>query len=211
MVNKEILFFEAPSKNIIATGIDRKMSPEEISRLSWLFGNAVQVASETIRGTFVGPRREMVTPWSTNAVEMAQNMGVTGISRIEEYFPSNGDNPDHDPMLQRVYHNLDQDIFTIHHEPEPVREINDIAAYNKQEGLALSPEEVEYLEKLSHHLGRKLTDSEVFGFSQVNSEHCRHKIFNGTFVIDGTEHRSSLFSTDKTHNRAESQSCRFGV
>ena len=197
MVNKEILFFEAPSNNIVATGIDRKMSPEEISRLSWLFGNAVQVISETIRGTFVGPRREMITPWSTNAVEMAQNMGVTGILRIEEYFPSNDDNPDHDPMLQRVYHNLDQDIFTIHHEPEPVREINDIAAYNKQEGLALSPEEVEYLEKLSRHLGRKLTDSEVFGFSQVNSEHCRHKIFNGTFVIDGTEHRSSLFSMIK--------------
>ncbi|MCK7537700.1 MAG: hypothetical protein MZV63_45480 [Marinilabiliales bacterium] len=50
-----------------------------------------------------------------------------------------------------------------------------------------------YLENLSRNLGRKLTDGEVFGFSQVNSEHCRHKIFNGTFVIDGTEHESSLF------------------
>src|SRR5665811_703070 len=99
--------------------------------------------------------------------------------------------------LQRVYHNLDQDIFTVHHEPEPVRDIDDIEAYNRQEGLALSPPEVEYLERLSHSLGRKLTDSEVFGFSQVNSEHCRHKIFNGTFIIDGKEHRSSLFSLIK--------------
>ncbi len=197
MTSKAILFFQAPSKNIIATGINRILSSEEVGRLSWLFGNAVQLASETISGIFVGPRREMVTPWSTNAVEMAQNMGVNGISRIEEYFPAGKENPDHDPMLQRVYHNLDQEIFTVHHEPEPVREITDIAAYNQQEGLALSPQEVDYLEKLTHNLGRKLTDSEVFGFSQVNSEHCRHKIFNGTFIIDGTEHRSSLFSMIK--------------
>ncbi len=197
MTSKAILFFETPSTNIIATGTDRELSPEEISRLSWLYGNAVQIPSGTINGTFVGPRREMITPWSTNAVEMAQNMGVTGISRIEEYFPARDENPDHDPMLQRVYHNLDQEIFTVHHEPDPVRDIDDIEAYNRQEGLALSPQEVEYLAQLSRSLGRKLTDSEVFGFSQVNSEHCRHKIFNGTFIIDGIEHRSSLFSLIK--------------
>jgi len=136
MTDRKILFFETLSTNIIATGIDRTLSPEEISRLSWLYGNAVQIASETITGTFIGPRREMITPWSTNAVEMAQNMGVTGILRIEEYQPAKEDNPVHDPMLQRVYHNLDQDIFTVHHEPEPVREIDDIEAYNQQEGLA---------------------------------------------------------------------------
>src|SRR5659263_383040 len=201
MTGKAILFFEAPSANIIATGIDRTLSPEEISRLSWLYGNAVQVASESIIGTFVGPRREMITPWSTNAVEMAQNMGVTGILRIEEYLPAKGENPDHDPMLQRVYHNLDQDIFTVHHEPEPVRDIDDIEAYNRQEGLALSPPEVEYLERLSHTLGRKLTDSEVFGFSQVNSEHCRHQIFNGTFIINGEEKESTLIQMIKKTTR----------
>ena len=65
--------------------------------------------------------------------------------------------------------------------------IDDISAYNKSEGLALSPEEEDYLRQLAQRLGRPLTDSEVFGFSQVNSEHCRHKIFNGTFVIDGEE------------------------
>ena len=167
------------------------------NRLSWLFGNATRVDGSTVPGTFIGPRREMVTPWSTNAVEITQNMALNGILRIEEFFPSGDENPAHDPMLQRVYHGLDQDIFTIRHEPEQVTLIEDIASYNEKEGLALSSEEVAYLENLSRHIGRVLTDSEVFGFSQVNSEHCRHKIFNGTFVIDGVEHQSSLFSLIK--------------
>lgn len=192
-----ILFFNAPSGKIIALSTENELSPDELERLSWLFGDARPAESSTVKGTFIGPRREMVTPWSTNAVEITQNMAITGITRIEEYSPAVGDNPAHDPMLQRVYHGLDQEIFTVHHEPEPVRDIDDIAAYNAQEGLALSNEEVLYLEDLSRSLGRKLTDSEVFGFSQVNSEHCRHKIFNGTFVIDGQEQDSSLFSLIK--------------
>nr|MCU0410525.1 phosphoribosylformylglycinamidine synthase [Bacteroidales bacterium] len=201
MPHKRVLFFKTASGNIIAVGTDRQLGPDEISRLSWLFGNAGPSDTDTVRGTFVGPRREMITPWSTNAVEITQNMAVTGITRIEEYQPAEGDNPAHDPMLQRVYHDLDQDIFIVHHEPEPVREIDDIAAYNEQEGLALSPEEIGYLENLSRSLGRKLTDSEVFGFSQVNSEHCRHKIFNGTFIIDREEKESSLFALIKRTTR----------
>lgn len=63
--------------------------------------------------------------------------------------------------------------------------------------MALNPEEVDYLKSLSAKLNRPLTDSEVFGFSQVNSEHCRHKIFNGVFVIDGEEKPSSLFKLIK--------------
>lgn len=78
-----------------------------------------------------------------------------------------------------------------------MREITDIAACNEQEGLALSQEEVEYLQSVAEALGRPLTDSEVFGFSQVNSEHCRHKIFNGTFVIDGKEQEETLFQLIK--------------
>jgi phosphoribosylformylglycinamidine synthase len=96
-------------------------------------------------------------------------------------------------MLSQKYEGLDQDIFTINTEPHPVIEVEDIAAFNKQEGLALNDEEVKYLNDLSAKLERKLTDSEVFGFSQVNSEHCRHKIFNGSFVIDGEEKPSTLF------------------
>ena len=209
MIDRTILFFEASPVKIIAAGTERRLTPEETGRLTWLFSNARKLDSESVKGIFIGPRREMITPWSTNAVEITQNMAVKGIFRIEEYFRSEGEEPDHDPMLQRVYHGLDQDIFTVHHDPEAVREIDDIADYNAREGLALSPEEVEYLEKLGRHLGRALTDSEVFGFSQVNSEHCRHKIFNGTFVIDGTEKELSLFkmirlTTETNRNRVVS-------
>lgn len=192
-----ILFFETATGNIIATETFTALSEEEIKRLSWLYGEATPVSSPGVEGIFVGPRREMITPWSTNAVEITQNMAVKGITRIEEFIKASGNSPAHDPMLQRVYHGLDQDIFTIHHDPDPVREIDDIAAYNEKEGLALSREEISYLEQLSLTLGRRLTDSEVFGFSQVNSEHCRHKIFNGTFIIDGEERHSSLFGIIK--------------
>ena len=95
-------------------------------------------------------------------------------------------------MLSQKYTELNQEIFTVNIKPEPILEIDNIGEYNKQEGLALSTEEVIYLENLSKKLNRKLTDSEVFGFSQVNSEHCRHKIFNGTFIIDGVEKEMSL-------------------
>src|SRR5690606_4142751 len=92
---------------------------------------------------------------------------------------------------------LGQDLFTINLTPEPIVEIESIAAYNDAEGLALSAEEIDYLEKVSRELGRKLTDSEIFGFSQVNSEHCRHKIFNGTFIINGVQREATLFQLIK--------------
>ena len=100
-------------------------------------------------------------------------------------------------MLEALYDELDQDIFTIHRLPEEIRYVDDVASYNVTEGLALSAEEVSYLELLPAKIGRKLTDSEIFGFSQVNSEHCRHKIFNGTFIIDGKEQELSLFQLIK--------------
>ncbi|MGB4415967.1 MAG: phosphoribosylformylglycinamidine synthase, partial [Paludibacter sp.] len=144
------------------------------------------------------PRREMITPWSTNAVEITQNMGINGISRIEEFrmmppIPSVQGSLEYDPMLERIYTGLNQDIFTINKQPEPILYIDDIAAYNEKEGLALSSDEIEYLNDVSKKIGRRLTDSEVFGFSQVNSEHCRHKIFNGQYIIDGEEKELTLF------------------
>ena len=178
-----LLFFK--NKNTIyAVATEATLSKADLDKLKWLFGNAEQLTRETLEGTFVGPRATMVTPWSTNAVEITQNMDILGISRIEEFQEVAADFTDFDPMLLQKYEGLGQDIFTIHIEPLSTIEIADIAAYNQQEGLSLSPEEVAYLENLSAQLGRKLTDSEVFGFSQINSEHCRHKIFNGTFIID---------------------------
>ncbi|MBK9390003.1 MAG: phosphoribosylformylglycinamidine synthase [Bacteroidetes bacterium] len=192
-----ILFFECDSKNIIATGTTSRLPQSEIDKLIWLFGNATLIAKEQIEGMFIGPRKEMITPWSTNAVEITQNMGISGIIRIEEFHAASSKNPHYDPMLQALYKSLDQKIFTIERKPEPVFYIDDIAEYNHKEGLALNPDEVEYLNRLSKTLGRKLTDSEVFGFSQVNSEHCRHKIFNGKFIIDGKEKEKTLFQMIK--------------
>ncbi|MFW5820224.1 MAG: phosphoribosylformylglycinamidine synthase, partial [Bacteroidota bacterium] len=188
-----INFFKISDNQIIALETDASLKENEIKKLSWLFGDAKLLNENIIKGYFVGPRKEMITPWSTNAVEIAANMGVRNVKRMEEFFPVENEHADFDPMLQCLYIHLDQNIFTINHEPEDIREVDDIARYNKEEGLALSPEEIQYLIDLSKKLKRNLTDSEVFGFSQVNSEHCRHKIFNGIFIIDGEKKESSLF------------------
>ena len=192
-----ILFFKTPQQSVIATDVDHQLSKDEINELSWLYGDATLIEGETVEGYFVGPRREMITPWSTNAVEITQNMNLHGISRIEEFFPVESEDAEHDPMLQRMYNGLNQDIFTVNHEPEPIKHVENLEEYNEQEGLALSPEEIEYLHKIEAQLNRPLTDSEIFGFAQINSEHCRHKIFGGTFIIDGKEMESSLFAMIK--------------
>lgn len=192
-----ILFFRHSSGSIYAVESEKPFSEEEVRRLVWLFGGAELSQTESIEGYHVGPRREMITPWSTNAVEITQNMNVHGIRRIEEFFPVKGADAEFDPMLQALYKQLDQKLFEIDRAPEDILSISDIRAYNDQEGLALSEDEISYLEEVSKRIGRKLTDSEVFGFSQVNSEHCRHKIFGGTFIIDGEEKESSLFNLIK--------------
>ena len=192
-----ILFFRTPQQSVIATAVDHQLNQDEINELCWLYGEAQLVEGESIDGFFVGPRREMITPWSTNAVEITQNMSLHGISRIEEYFPVSSKDADHDPMLQRMYDGLNQDVFTVNHEPEPIKHVENLEEYNEQEGLALSPEEIEYLHNVEKQVGRPLTDSEIFGFAQINSEHCRHKIFGGTFIIDGQEMESSLFQMIK--------------
>ncbi|MDL2251226.1 phosphoribosylformylglycinamidine synthase [Odoribacter sp. OttesenSCG-928-J03] len=169
----------------------------DVSKLEWLFGEAKRLDSEKLDGFYIGPRREMITPWSTNAVEITQNMGINGILRIEEFQKTDSEHTPYDPMLQLIYSGLDQHTFTIDRKPEPILYIEDIKAYNQQEGLALNEQEIEYLEGLAVKLGRSLTDSEVFGFSQVNSEHCRHKIFGGTFIVDGEQKESSPFQLIK--------------
>lgn len=200
-----IVFFK---KNEVHFAVQAKnqLTGFDLDKLSWLFGGASIVNEKTIEGIFVGPRKEMITPWSTNAVEITQNMGLSGIFRIEQFFTAKSDTPEYDPMLQALYTKLDQEVYSIEKQPDPIIYIENIEEYNKQEGLALSADEVSYLDSVSEKIGRKLTDSEVFGFSQVNSEHCRHKIFNGTFIIDGEEKESSLFqlikkTSKENHNR----------
>lgn len=193
-----VTFFKKGTSTVFAVVSGHILSPEEKEKLTWLFDGATALASTSVKGTFVGPRREMITPWSTNAVEITQNMGMTDVSRIEEFTRvPEGEEPVYDKMLQRVYTRLNSRVFDIDRRPDEIVYITDISEYNRSEGLALSAEEEQYLRDLSERLGRPLTDSEVFGFSQVNSEHCRHKIFNGTFIIDGEEMPSSLFGMIK--------------
>ncbi|MEH6760777.1 MAG: phosphoribosylformylglycinamidine synthase [Maribacter arcticus] len=192
-----IHFFGEPSTKVFAVQTAKELSSEDTSKLIWLFGNQPKINAASLDAFFVGPRATMITPWSTNATEITQNMGVDGIIRIEEFNSVKENHVGFDPMISQKYTSLNQEMFTIQVEPKPILNIEDIAAFNKQEGLALNDEEVDYLKNLSEKIGRKLTDSEVFGFSQVNSEHCRHKIFNGTFVIDGQEMPTSLFKLIK--------------
>ncbi len=198
-----IHFFGNTNSKVFAVQTTKELSTETISKLVWLFGNQPKLEQASIDAFFVGPRAAMITPWSTNAVEITQNMGISDIIRIEEFHTVSEDFKDFDPMISEKFSGLNQESFTINIQPESILNIEDIAAYNQQEGLSLSDEEVAYLEDVSKKIGRPLTDSEVFGFSQVNSEHCRHKIFNGTFVIDGVEKPTSLFKlikeTSKQH------------
>lgn len=192
-----IHFFGNPSVKIYAVQTSQTLTEKDTSKLSWLFGNEPKLDAASLDAFFIGPRAAMITPWSTNATEITQNMGIEGIIRIEEYLGVSKDYSDFDPMLFEKFSRLDQEMFTVNIEPEAVLDIEDIAAYNTQEGLSLSQEEVTYLEGVAKRIGRPLTDAEVFGFSQVNSEHCRHKIFNGSFVIDQKEMPSSLFKLIK--------------
>ncbi len=198
-----IHFFGNVNSKVFAVQTTKELSTETISKLMWLFGNQPKIEQASLDAFFVGPRAAMITPWSTNAVEITQNMGVLDIIRIEEFKAVPDNFSDFDPMISEKFNGLNQESFTINITPEPIINIEDIAAYNVQEGLSLSNEEVTYLEGVAKKIGRPLTDSEVFGFSQVNSEHCRHKIFNGTFVIDGEEKPTSLFKlikeTSKQH------------
>lgn len=197
-----ILFFGTASGKVFAVQVKHSLSKVELQKLSWLFGNQPLLKGSKVKGHFIGPRASMVSPWSTNAVEITQNMAIKGIQRIEVFRHAEADKGNFDPMLSQKYEALDQELFTIDVKPAKVIDVVDIAAFNAAEGLALSGEEIEYLEGIAKKIGRALTDSEVFGFSQVNSEHCRHKIFNGIFVIDGEEQPHSLFQMIKQTSKA---------
>ena len=129
-----ILFFQTKTDTVIAVKTSTKLSDSSIDALQWLFSDATLIASEKVEGSFIGPRREMITPWSTTAVEITENMNISGIERIEEFFAGQ---ESYDKMLQRKYDGLDQEIFTIDKAPEEVIHITDLESYNIQEGLAL--------------------------------------------------------------------------
>ena len=196
-----ICFFGDPKLHLYVVQKELPISEVDQKKLEWLFDGYSLLRKSFVQAALIGPRISMVTPWSTNAVEICHNMGISDIIRIEQFW---GDAKMHtfDAMIHQRFNELDQHIFDTKRTPEPINHIDNIVAYNDQEGLSLSADEIAYLEALAKRLGRSLTDSEVFGFSQVNSEHCRHKIFNGTFIIDGKTKKQSLFELiKKTSNK----------
>ena len=193
-----IIFFGDNTRNkIFAVQSNKVLTAQDIDKLIWVFGEKSIINIKKINHTYLGPRAAMITPWSTNAVEICQNMGVNSLIRIEEFNKVDLEFSDFDYMVYEKFEKLHQDIFSVEIKPKKILAIEDIEKYNLQEGLSLNSEEIVYLNNISKKIGRKLTDSEVFGFSQVNSEHCRHKIFNGKFIIDGEEKKSSLFKLIK--------------
>lgn len=186
-----IYIFQKSADSFFIVGSKNEIDSKTQEKLTWLFSGATLMEQKSLEGPFIGPRKEMITPWSTNAVEITQNAGIEGLDRIEVFERERGQL--FDPMLQQKYAAIDQDIFTLKIQPEPIKYIDDLETYNVTEGLALSEEEISFLKEVSEEIGRSLTDSEVFGFSQINSEHCRHKIFNGQFIIDGDEQPLTLF------------------
>ncbi len=197
-----IYFFSSDRRHYIVVKADNPLLVRDHQKLNWLFANSSLCHGQVQAGLFLGPRREMITPWSTNAVEITQNMGIDGIVRIEKFEKVDSADVVYDTMLQQLYEGLDQKLLTINQPPEPIIYVDDIKAYNERESLALSEDEVNYLDEVSRKLKRKLTDSEVYGFAQINSEHCRHKIFNGSFIIDGKEMPESLFALIKKTSKA---------
>ena len=191
-----ISFFKKSHKFFFVVEHTNILQKSDINKLKWLFDNSEPIKSKTIKGDFIGPIKEMITPWSTNAVEITENIGIKSITRIEKLIKKE-DKSIIDPMLEQIYNNPNQKIFYIERKAEEILEVKDLKKYNEKEGLALNEEEIKYLENVSKKIKRKLTDSEVFGFSQVNSEHCRHKIFNGTFIIDNKKKSDSLFDLIK--------------
>ena len=189
-----ISFFKKSSNYFFAVKHSKKLDINDVKTLIWLFGNASYTNLSTLKGNYIGPVKEMTTPWSTNAVEITKNVGINYIERIEILEKNKNS---FDPMIESKYINPGQNIFKITKTAEKVLFVDNLYQYNKDEGLALSNDEIDYLNQVSKRLNRKLTDSEVFGFSQVNSEHCRHKIFNGEFIIDGEKKENSLFQMIK--------------
>ena len=154
-----ISFFESSEKNIFAVQSNKYLSEQHCNKLQWLFGNSKKLKEKSITNNFIGPRSSMISPWSTNAVEICENMGIDGITRIEKYYSVKNSNFSFDLMTNEKFKCLDQNIFKSNVIPEGILEIRDINKYNLEQGLALSHDEVEFLDDVS-----KKNWKESYGF-----------------------------------------------
>lgn len=198
-------YFFVESKSVYVVQAKSNLQDAQLEVLSWLL-EATYIEQSSIAGVvnagpFIGPRKELISPWSSNACDIVRNVGIESVVRIER-FEKATPGAEFDPMLQSNYETLDANSLVIDAVPMASFAVEDLRAFNASEGLALSDQEVTFLEAEAEKLGRKLTDCEVYGFAQINSEHCRHKIFNGSFVLDGKLQELTLFQWIKKTSKA---------
>lgn len=166
----------------------------------------------------VTPRPGTISPWSSKATDIAHNCGLSQVERIERgiayYVQADSLSQAqwldvaallHDRMMESVFGSFEQaEALFVHHQPAPMKVI-DISRHgqtalekaNVEMGLALADDEIDYLLKAFTELKRNPTDVELYMFAQANSEHCRHKIFNADWIIDGEKQPKSLFKMIK--------------
>ena len=198
---------------------ERPLEPRETEVLERLLQYGEPAPAGEGRMLLSVPRLGTISPWSSKATDIARRCGLEAVRRVERgiaWFFSGGHPPDsdlhripgliHDRMTETVLGSLDEaDALFRHHEPKPLAVVGVLARgraaldeANIALGLALAPDEIEYL--LSHYrsIARDPTDVELTMFAQANSEHCRHKIFNASWIIDGVSREETLFGMIKT-------------
>ncbi|MGR8934770.1 MAG: phosphoribosylformylglycinamidine synthase [Gammaproteobacteria bacterium] len=189
------------------------LAAEELKRLECIldYGEAAASANPGAHRYLVVPRAGTITPWSSKATEIAQRCGLTAVKRIERgiryviekhgTIATEALTPLYDRMTQQILTGDSADDLFAQHTPLPLSKVAVVEqgraaleAANGQLGLALSEDEIDYLSDSFRKLGRNPTDVELMMFAQANSEHCRHKIFNAQWTIDGEAQAQSLFA-----------------
>ena len=196
------------------------LSDEEQTRLASLLTYGPHLSSHTPAGKLllVTPRPGTISPWSSKATDIAHNCGLQQVVRLERgvayYVEASTLSADqwqrvaaelHDRMMESVFGSLQEaeNLFA-HHQPAPVASVDMLGQgrsaleeANRRLGLALAEDEIDYLLDAFTTLNRNPNDIELYMFAQANSEHCRHKIFNADWVIDGEQQPKSLFKMIK--------------
>ena len=218
-INPAVQNVRAEFHHFVETEAD--LSDEELAVLNRLMTYGPKQHEEHFEGEHfvVVPRPGTISPWSSKATDIAHNCGLNKIKRIERgilYIVQLSGNASsdqlqqlattlHDRMVETVFRSLGEaELLFSHHAPQPMQTVNvldggrvALAAANLELGLALAEDEIDYLVESFIQLKRNPTDVELMMFAQANSEHCRHKIFNADWVIDGEKQSHSLFKMIK--------------
>ena len=192
------------------------------------YGPATAPVAQNGTLLLVTPRLGTISPWSSKATDIAKHCGLPAVARIERgiawWCTANGNplTPDqraklmphlHDRMTESVLDSLDSaEALFRRMDPKPLASIDvlgggrdALAKANTGMGLALSPDEIDYLHDNFTRIGRNPTDVELMMFAQANSEHCRHKIFNADWIVDGEKQDRSLFGMIRTTHEKHPQ------